>query len=69
MCDGHNSIDSIVKALRNKYKLTRKEAETSLLAYFRKLGKRGMVAFAVPKAKARAEQEMEGSISVLPSQK
>jgi len=66
MCDGYNSIDSIVRALRNKYKLTRKEAETSLLAYFRKLGKRGMVAFAVPK---KAKQEMEGSISILPNQK
>ena len=26
MCDGNNSIESIVKALCNKYKLTRKEA-------------------------------------------
>ena len=49
MCDGHNSIDNIVKALCNKYKLTHKEAETSLLAYFRKLGKRGMVGFAMSK--------------------
>lgn len=49
MCDGHNSIDTIVRALTNKYKLTRKEAETSLMAYFRKLGKRGMLGFAVPK--------------------
>ena len=55
MCDGHNSIDTIVRALSNKYKLTRKEAETSLLAYFRKLGKRGIVGFAVPKHKQEAE--------------
>ena len=57
MCDGHNSIDSIVRALCNKYKLTRKEAETSLLVYFRKLGKRGMVGFAVPK-KAKEEVDL-----------
>jgi hypothetical protein len=63
MCDGHNSIDSIVRTLRNKYKLTRKEAETSLMAYFRKLGKRGMIAFAVSK---KARQEEEGSVSILP---
>lgn len=67
MCDGHNSIDSVVRTLCNKYKLTRKEAETSLLAYFRKLGKRGMVGFAVPKAKDSAKQEVEGSVSVLPN--
>ena len=65
ICDGHNSIDSIVRALCNKYKLTRKEAETSLLAYFRKLGKRGMVGFAVPKSKASAKQEAEGDVSIL----
>ncbi|MEK7399448.1 MAG: PqqD family protein [Candidatus Poribacteria bacterium] len=48
-CDGYNSIDTIVRALSNKYKLTHKEAETSLLEYFRKLGKRGIIGFAVLK--------------------
>jgi hypothetical protein len=65
MCDGHNSIESIVKTLCNKYKLTRKEAETSLLAYFRKLGKRGMIAFAIPK---QATQEAEAELKVLSNQ-
>ena len=55
LCDGHNSIDTIVRALSNKYKLTRKESETSLLAFFRKLGKRGMIGFAVPKHKQETE--------------
>jgi len=49
LCDGHNTIDTIIRALCNKYKLTRKEAETSLLEYFRRLGKRGIVGFAVVK--------------------
>ncbi len=49
LCDGYNSIDTIVRALCNKYKLTRKEAETSLLEYFRRLGKRGIIGFAVLK--------------------
>ena len=49
LCDGFNNIDTIVKALSNRYKLTRKEAETSLLEYFRKLGKRGIIGFAVEK--------------------
>ncbi len=54
----------IAKTLRDKYKLTRKEAETSLLAYFRKLGKRGMVAFAVPKGaeQGEANQKMESNL-------
>jgi len=55
MCDGHNSIDTIVRALSNKYKLTHKETETSLLAYFRKLGKRGILGFAVQKRKQEPE--------------
>ena len=59
MCDGHNSIDTIVRALNNKYKLTRKEAETSLMAYFRKLGKRGMLGFAVPKQKKGTEDKVD----------
>lgn len=49
LCDGYNSIDTIVKALCNRYKLTYKEAETSLLEYFRKLGRRGIIGFAVAK--------------------
>ena len=61
MCDGNNSIDTIVKALANRYKLTRKEAETSLMAYFRKLGKRGMVGFAVSKQ----TQETEDNVDLL----
>jgi len=52
-CDGNNSIDMIVRQLRNKYNLTRKEAETSLLMYMRQLGKRGFVGFAVPKEQAQ----------------
>jgi hypothetical protein len=49
LCDGYNTIDTIVKALANKYKLTHKEAETSLLEYFRMLGKRGIIGFAIEK--------------------
>jgi len=55
LCDGHKPIGTMVRALSNKYKLTHKEAETSLLAYFRKLGKRGYVGFAVQKQKQESE--------------
>lgn len=71
LCDGHNTIDNIMRALCNKYKLTRKEAQTSLFAFFRMLGKRGMIGFAVPKKKAatETEQEIESNLSVLSNQK
>ncbi|MBM3234755.1 PqqD family protein [Candidatus Poribacteria bacterium] len=49
LCDGKNSVEHIVKRLCNKYNLTRKEAEVSLLTYMRQLGKRGFVGFAVSK--------------------
>ncbi|MCZ6678175.1 MAG: PqqD family protein [Candidatus Poribacteria bacterium] len=49
LCDGHSSISQVVKQLQGKYRMTRKEAETSLFTFMRQLGKRGMVGFAVPK--------------------
>ena len=49
LCDGKNSVEYIVRRLCNKYNLTRKEAEVSLLTYMRQLGKRGFVGFAVSK--------------------
>ena len=61
-CDGQNTVNSIVNALCSKYKLTRKEAEMSLLAYFRQLGKRGIIGFAVPK---KAKQDIDESIGLL----
>jgi len=49
LCDGKNSVNDIVKSLCKRYNLTRKEAEASLLAFFRQLGKRGFLGFAVDK--------------------
>ncbi len=68
MCDGHNSIDIIVRALSNKYKLTHKETETSLLAYFRKLGKRGIIGFAVQKQKQKQEPENSADLLMMSEQ-
>jgi hypothetical protein len=39
-------IDALVK----QHKLTRREVEASLTEYLRKLGKRRLIAFAVPKS-------------------
>lgn len=46
-CDGENTIRDIMNSLTGKYRLTRKEAEVSLITYMRNLGKRGMLGFAV----------------------
>ena len=69
MCDGNNTIDNIMRALSNKYKLTHKEAQTSLFAFFRMLGKKGMIGFAVPKTKTTDEQEVESKLGALTNQK
>jgi len=57
LCDGKNSIEHIIKRLCNKYNLTRKEAEVSLLTYMRQLGKRGFVGFAVSKEEYEKAQK------------
>ena len=56
LCDGHHSIKQIVKSLRDRYKMTRKEAETSLFSYMQTLGKRGIIAFAVPQKRKTDKQ-------------
>jgi len=46
-CDGEHTIKDIINSLTGKYRLTRKEAEVSLINYMRTLGKRGMLGFAI----------------------
>ncbi len=43
LCTGENSVDTIVKSLAKKYKLSRREVELSLATYLRTLAKRGFV--------------------------
>ena len=49
LCDGQNSLRRISKQLSDKYNLTAKEAEMSLVEYLRALGKRGIIGFDVTK--------------------
>jgi len=51
LCDGRHTVEDIIAALTRKYRLNRKEAEVSLTAYLRQLGRRGLIGFAVPKPK------------------
>jgi hypothetical protein len=43
MCDGANSIEALTKAICAKYRLNRRQAETSVTAYLRMLAERRLV--------------------------
>lgn len=49
LCDGHHTVADVIGAVARKYRLNRKEAEVSVTTYMRQLGKRGLLAFAIPK--------------------
>ena len=49
LCDGKHSFADLSAALAEKYSITAREAEVSLAEFLRSLGKRGMIAFALPK--------------------
>ncbi|MBP6963429.1 MAG: PqqD family protein [Armatimonadetes bacterium] len=47
LCDGVNSVEAIVTAVSKKYKITRRECETSIGAYLKTLGDRNLVGLRV----------------------
>lgn len=49
LCDGEHSVHDIAKMLADRYKITLREAEVSLAEFLRRLGRRGMIALALPK--------------------
>ena len=50
LCDGKRNVRDIIHALSTRYKLHRKEAEVSVVAYLRQLARRGIIGIAVLKA-------------------
>ena len=48
VCDGQTPIAEVVKVLQREYKLGAREAELSLQQFFKDLGRRGYIGFAVP---------------------
>lgn len=50
MCDGTHTVDNIVDKFTKKYKLNRREAELSMLAFLRTLARRSIVALIVGEA-------------------
>lgn len=55
-CDGEQTFEQISRRLSERFRMTRRESETSLAAFFRNLGKRGILAFAAPKVAEDAIQ-------------
>jgi len=49
LCDGKRNVRQIIQALCKRYKLHRKEAEVSVVAYLRELAKKGIIGIAVLK--------------------
>lgn len=49
LCDGRRNIRDIIQALAGRYKLHRKEAEVSVVAYLRQLARRGIIGIALLK--------------------
>jgi len=47
LCDGVTPVETIVRALMKKYKLSRREVELSLSLYLKQLAKRGYLGLAV----------------------
>jgi hypothetical protein len=56
-CDGRHTVQQLIENLARKYKLNRKEAEVSLTEFLRQLGRKKLIAIAVPKDGARAQKE------------
>lgn len=57
--DGQHTVSDLAEGLARKYKLNRKEAEVSLTDFLRKLGKRKLIAIAVPLAADRPRERKE----------
>ncbi len=47
MCDGETTVEQMIKRISKSYKLSRREAEVSLLNYLKQLAKKGVVGFLI----------------------
>jgi hypothetical protein len=48
-CDGQHTVEAISKALRNRYKMNRAEADVALGAFLQTLSQRGLITLMVAK--------------------
>jgi len=56
MCDGQTTVKELIEDFREKFKLSRKEAEISVVAFLRMLAQKGMIGLAVPSADTGASE-------------
>jgi len=54
MCDGTRTVEAIARSICDKYRLNRRQAETSVVAYLKSLHERNLVALTVKTAAASA---------------
>ena len=59
LCDGETTVKEMIAETAKRFKLSRKEAEISLLAFLRELGKKGIIGLAVPKKGEEAPEADE----------
>lgn len=59
MCDGETTVKEMIAQTAARFKLTRKEAEISLMAFLRELGKKGIIGLAVRKEDEDEETELQ----------
>jgi hypothetical protein len=59
LIDDHRTVDELVKALISVHKLARREVEVSLTEYLKTLGRRGIIAFAVPQEQSEQDSESQ----------
>lgn len=48
LCDGEHTVEEIIEEFADRFDLSLREAEVSMLSYLQTLAKRGIIAFAVP---------------------
>ena len=56
MCDGQTTVKELMEDFQEKFKLSRKEAEISIVAFLRMLAQKGIIGLAVPSADPGASQ-------------
>lgn len=61
MCDGANSVEALTKAICTKYRLNRRQAETSVTAYLKMLAERRLVVLKTGKASAGAKTDAKAT--------
>jgi hypothetical protein len=53
-CDGQTTVGDLIRAFGERYKLSRKEAELSMIAFLQQMARKRLIGLAVPASKADA---------------